>query len=550
MLGISSAKQSIKNRFKSSQLRSDIAADYEVLIIGAGIAGIGMACYLQQHKPQSYFGNDFINDKRIAKLKSRHSKNHNRQKQPVTQRFAVLEKRADLGGTWDLFNYPGIRSDSDALTFGYSFRPWVNARMLASGGDIKSYITDTAREYQVVDHIRYRHEVQQLSWSTSQQLWTATIKNHRSGEVFSLSANFVVGATGYYDYDAGYRPHFEGEKDFAGQIVHPQLWQDVDYNDKQVVIIGSGATAMTLLPALVDEDSEQCARHVTMLQRRATYVASVPGDDFALTWLSAKYSPLSEQQAYTLLRVRNVLRQQGVYQLAVHAPKVLRGLLKHWAKRDLKGSGVSVEHFLPDYNPWDERLCAIPDSDLFLALHGKRAQVVTDHIDHFTPTGIALKSGQHLDADIIITATGLKLQMLGGTKIYVDGEAVTIGSRMTYKAVLLENIPNMAVIFGYTNASWTLKVDLACSYLIRLFKHMKKHRYHTVIPQADIAGEQAQIQADTIMGSLSAGYISRAKDELPKQGDRYPWRVTSNYLSDRIVLKRRSIKDKWLRFSR
>ena len=550
MLGINSAKQSIKNRFKSSQLRSDIAADYEVLIIGAGIAGIGMACYLQQHKPQSYFGNDFINDKRIAKLKSRHSKNHNRQKQPVTQRFTVLEKRADLGGTWDLFNYPGIRSDSDALTFGYSFRPWVNARMLASGGDIKSYITDTAREYQVVDHIRYGHEVQQLSWSTSQQLWTATIKNHRSGEVFSLSANFVVGATGYYDYDAGYRPHFEGEKDFAGQIVHPQLWQDVDYNDKQVVIIGSGATAMTLLPALVDEDSEQCARHVTMLQRRATYVASVPGDDFALTWLSAKYSPLSEQQAYTLLRVRNVLRQQGVYQLAVHAPKVLRGLLKHWAKRDLKGSGVSVEHFLPDYNPWDERLCAIPDSDLFLALHGKRAQVVTDHIDHFTPTGIALKSGQHLDADIIITATGLKLQMLGGAKIYFDGEAVTIGSRMTYKAVLLENIPNMAVIFGYTNASWTLKVDLACSYLIRLFKHMKKHRYHTVIPQADIAGEQAQIQADTIMGSLSAGYISRAKDELPKQGDRYPWRVTSNYLSDRIVLKRRSIKDKWLRFSR
>ena len=550
MLGISSAKQSIKNCFKSSQLRSDIAADYEVLIIGAGIAGIGMACYLQQHKPQSYFGNDFINDKRIAKLKSRHSKNHNRQKQPVTQRFAVLEKRADLGGTWDLFNYPGIRSDSDALTFGYSFRPWVNARMLASGGDIKSYITDTAREYQVVDHIRYGHEVQQLSWSTSQQLWTATIKNHRSGEVFSLSANFVVGATGYYDYDAGYRPHFEGEKDFAGQIVHPQLWQDVDYNDKQVVIIGSGATAMTLLPALVDEDNEQCARHVTMLQRRATYVASVPGDDFALTWLSAKYSPLSEQQAYTLLRVRNVLRQQGVYQLAVHAPKVLRGLLKHWAKRDLKGSGVSVEHFLPDYNPWDERLCAIPDSDLFLALHGKRAQVVTDHIDHFTPTGIALKSGQHLDADIIITATGLKLQMLGGAKIYFDGEAVTIGSRMTYKAVLLENIPNMAVIFGYTNASWTLKVDLACSYLIRLFKHMKKHRYHTVIPQADIAGEQAQIQADTIMGSLSAGYISRAKDELPKQGDRYPWRVTSNYLSDRIVLKRRSIKDKWLRFSR
>ena len=462
----------------------------------------------------------------------------------------ILEKREDLGGTWDLFNYPGIRSDSDALTFGYSFRPWVNARMLAGGGDIKSYIADTAREYQVVEHIRFRHEVQQLSWSTSAQLWTATIKNHANGEVFTLSANFVVGATGYYDYEAGYRPHFEREEDFAGQIVHPQLWQDVNYDDKKVVIIGSGATAMTLMPALVDEESEQCARHVTMLQRRPTYVASVPGDDFALTWLSAKYSPLSKQQAYTLLRTRNVLRQQGVYQLAIHAPKVLRGLLKYWATQELKGSGVSVEHFLPDYNPWDERLCAVPDSDLFLALQGTRADVVTDQISHFTQTGIALKSGKHLEADIIITATGLKLQMLGGAKVYVDEEAVTIGSQMTYKAVLIEGIPNMAVIFGYTNASWTLKVDLACHYLMRLLNHMKKHRYHTVLAQAEIDNEKAQAQEDTIMGSLSAGYISRAKDELPKQGDRYPWKVTSNYLSDRIMLKRRRIKDKWLHFTR
>ena len=558
MLGVSSARQAIKNAikggFKSSQSLSTTCADYEVLVIGAGIAGIGMGCYLQD-KRQSFFGdkifdnNAFYNDKSVTKQKSRR-RNYQNKKENSTQRFIVLEKRADLGGTWDLFNYPGIRSDSDALTFGYSFRPWVNARMLASGGDIKSYITDTAREYKVIQYIRYRHEVQQLSWSTSQQLWTATIKNHASGEVFSLSANFVVGATGYYDYEAGYRPHFEGEENFAGKIVHPQLWQDVDYNDKKVIIIGSGATAMTLLPALVDENNEQCARHVTMLQRRPTYVASVPGDDFALDWLSAKYSPLSEQQAYTLLRARNVLRQQGVYQLAIYAPNVLRGLLKHWAKRDLKGSGVDVKHFLPDYNPWDERLCAIPDSDLFLALHGERAEVVTDQISHFTQTGITLKSGQHLEADIIVTATGLKLQMLGGAKIYIDGEAVTIGSRMTYKAVLVEGIPNMAVIFGYINASWTLKVDLACRYLIRLLSHMKKHQYQMVIPQAESEGEKAQVQADTIMGSLSAGYISRAKDELPKQGDRYPWKVTSNYLSDRMVLKHRSIKDKWLHFNR
>ncbi len=553
MLGISAAKQAIKNsissRLVSSQSPSPVRADYEVLIIGAGVAGIGMACYLQQDKQQSYFGNDFAN-KRIAKKDSHKRKGCNPKNQSLAQRFVVLEKRADLGGTWDLFNYPGIRSDSDALTFGYSFRPWVNARMLASGSDIKSYITDTAREYKVIQHIRYRHEVQQLSWSSSQQLWTATIKNHNSGEMFTLSANFVVGATGYYDYEVGYRPQFEGEEDFAGQIVHPQFWRDVDYDDKKMVIIGSGATAMTLLPALVDKDGQQCARHVTMLQRSPTYVASVAGDDAALNWLSAKYSPLSEQQAYTLLRTRNVLRQQGVYQLAVHAPKVLRGLLKYWAKRDLKDSGVDVKHFLPDYNPWDERLCAIPDSDLFLALHGERAEVVTDQISHFTSTGITLKSGQHLDADIIVTATGLKLQMLGGAKIYVDGIETTIGSRMTYKAVLVEGVPNMAVIFGYTNASWTLKVDLACSYLIRLLNHMKKHRYYTAVPQVEIEGENVQRQADTIMGSLSAGYISRAKDELPKQGDRYPWKVTSNYLSDRIILKHRRIKDKWLSFSR
>ena len=551
MLGISSVKQAVKNgvsgRFANSQSASTARADYEMLIIGAGVAGIGMACYLQQSEPQDYFGNKFVDRKRLAKSKSREQIDKN---QSLTQRFVVLEKRADLGGTWDLFNYPGIRSDSDALTFGYSFRPWINVRMLASGGDIKSYITDTAREYKVIQHIRYRHEVQQLSWSSSQQLWTATIKNHNSGEMFTLSANFVVGATGYYDYEVGYRPQFEGEEDFAGQIVHPQFWRDVDYDDKKMVIIGSGATAMTLLPALVDKDGQQCARHVTMLQRSPTYVASVAGDDAALNWLSAKYSPLSEQQAYTLLRTRNVLRQQGVYQLAVHAPKVLRGLLKYWAKRDLKGSGVDVKHFLPDYNPWDERLCAIPDSDLFLALHGERAEVVTDQISHFTSTGITLKSGQHLDADIIVTATGLKLQMLGGAKIYVDGIETTIGTRMTYKAVLIEGIPNMAIIFGYTNASWTLKVDLACSYLIRLLSHMKNHNYQMVIPQAEANGEEAQAREDTIMGSLSAGYISRAQDELPKQGDRYPWRVTSNYLSDRIVLKRRAIKDKWLRFSR
>ena len=499
------AKEVIKRRFKSSKVQTATAADYEVLIIGAGIAGIGMGCYLQQQKSASFFGNkDLVkqksqskhqSDKHHSKQKSPHkNKNPHKNKltpQPATQRFVVLEKRQDLGGTWDLFNYPGIRSDSDALTFGYSFRPWLDHRMLAKGSDIKSYITDTARQFKVVDHIRYRHEVQQLSWSSSAQQWTAMVKNQLSGEVFALTANFVVGATGYYDYQAGYRPHFKAEEDFQGQIVHPQHWQDLHYDDKKVVIIGSGATAMTLLPALVNEDGEQCARQVTMLQRSPTYVASVPGDDYALDWLSAKYSPLSKQQAYTLLRARNVLRQQGVYQIAVHAPSVLKALLTHWARQELKGSGVDIKHFSPDYNPWDERLCAVPDSDLFLALKGSRAEIVTDQIDYFTASGIALSSGRHLDADIIVTATGLKLQMLGGAKVYVDGEAVDIGSRMTYKAVLVEDIPNMAVIFGYTNASWTLKVDLACHYLIRLLSYMQKHRYHSVSLSLDSAARRA-----------------------------------------------------------
>ena len=534
MLDIATTKQAIKSRLTRRQSQRDKPADYEVLIIGAGIAGIGMACRLQQVAHKNLFGH----------------KGAKKQEQTKTQRFVILEKRADLGGTWDLFTYPGIRSDSDALTFGYNFRPWLDYRMLAAGGDIKRYIADTAREFGITEHIRYEHEVQQISWSSIDQLWTATIKNHASGEVFVKTAKFIVGATGYYDYEQGYRPHFEGEEDFRGRIVHPQHWDDLDYNDKKVVIIGSGATAMTLLPALVDESSEQCARHVTMLQRTPTYVASVPGDDHAIDWLSGKFSPLSKEQAYTVLRARNVLRQQGLYKLATHAPKLMKAVLKGGVTKELKGSGVDVEHFMPDYNPWDQRVCAVPDSDLFQSLHGKRAAVVTDQIDHFTETGIMLQSGAHLEANIIVTATGLKLQMLGGAAVYIDGQAIDIGTRMTYKAVMIEGVPNMAALFGYTNASWTLKIDLACQYVVRLLSYMHKNRYQVALPKAQAANATAYAQADTVMGSLSSGYVRRAQDRLPKQGDRYPWYVTNNYLSDRVMLKYRKIKDDWLRFSR
>lgn len=534
-----SMKKGIKELFNRSKSQPKSSADYEVLIIGAGLAGIGMACHLQQQTQHGFFSRKSAPKKRIKS-----------KKQNTTQRFLVLEKRADLGGTWDLFNYPGIRSDSDALTFGYSFRPWLDHKMLAKGEDIKSYIADTAREFNVTEHIRYRHEMQQLSWSSHTQQWTAMIKNHDNGEVFTLTANFVVGATGYYDYDTGYRPHFKGEENFKGNIVHPQHWQNANYDNKKIVVIGSGATAMTLLPALVDESSAQCARHVTMLQRSPTYVASVPGDDYALDWLSGKFSPLSKGQAYTLLRMRNVMFQQGVYQAATHVPKVMKAILKHGVKKELKGSGVDVANFMPAYNPWDERLCAVPDSDLFLALQSKRAEVITDHISHFTETGIALESGKHIEADIIVTATGLKLQMLGGADLYVDGQQVEVGTRMTYKAVLLEGVPNMAIMFGYTNASWTLKIDLACQYVIRLLDYMNKHDYKTVLAQATTEQEQVETQPDTILGALSAGYVRRAKDELPKQGDRYPWHVNNNYLSDSVMLKYRKIKDDWLQFTR
>ena len=541
MLDMTAAKQAVKKCFKAKSALSDTPVDYEVLIIGAGIAGIGMACRLQQQKHKGLFGH-----KNPSKQKRKSSK----QQQKSAQRFLVLEKRADLGGTWDLFTYPGIRSDSDALTFGYSFRPWLNHRILAKGGDIKNYIADTAREFGISEHICYQHEVQQLSWSSSHQQWTAMVKNHASGEVFTVTAKFVVGATGYYDYEQGYRPSFNKEADFQGEIIHPQHWQNVDYDDKKVVIIGSGATAMTLLPALVDEKGGQCARHVTMLQRSPTYVASVPGDDYTLDWLAGKFSPLSKEQAYTLLRTRNVLIQQGTYRAAILAPKLMKALLKRGVKTELKGSGIDVAHFVPDYNPWDQRICAVPDSDLFKALHGTRASVVTDQISHFTKTGIMLESGNSLDADIIVTATGLKLQMLGGAKVYIDGQAIDIGSRMTYKAVMIEELPNMVALFGYTNASWTLKIDLACQYVMRLLGYMHQHRYQVVLPQAHTKDAKALTQTDTVMGALSSGYVKRAQHELPKQGDVYPWRVTNNYLSDRIMLKHRKIKDDWLRFSR
>ena len=354
-----------------------------------------------------------------------------------------------------------------------------------------------------------------------------------------------------------------------GQIVHPQQWQDVNYNNKNVVVIGSGATAVTLVPALVDDTAGQTARHVTMLQRSPTYVASVNGQDKVLEALNNRFDWLNKQPLYELLRWRNLLFQQGVYQFATHAPKTMKAILTHKVKQDLKGSDVSIKHFSPDYKPWDQRLCAVPDGDLFKALQQGRADIVTGDIERFSATGVVLTSGQTLPADIIVTATGLKVQMLGGATISVDGNPIEVGNCLTYKAVMLEGVPNMAVLFGYTNASWTLKIELACQYLLRLFEYMQKHHLNVVVAKTgnkkagsaktsnkssnEKMGKKTKAHKnsvntlpDTIMGSLNAGYIQRAQDELPKQGDRYPWRVENHYLKDRRMLLKEGIKDKWL----
>lgn len=541
------------------------AADYEVLVIGAGVSGIDMACHLQQR---------YQSTAAAERLDLAH------------KRFLIVEKRANLGGTWDLFKYPGIRSDSDMFTFGFAHRPWLNKKTLTDGASIKAYIEQTAQDEKVAQAIRYHTEVTHLEWSSQDKYWTATLVNSQSGLTQKVTASFVIGATGYYDFDQGYQPDFEGQQDFQGQIVHPQQWpENLDYAGKNVVVIGSGATAVTLVPALVQdvldkkaladsgqqaatetlrhqssdqphqyhedsgtEKTAQYAAHVTMLQRSPTYIASVPSEDDGVRLLT-QYSPLTTQQAYTLVRWKNILTQQGLYRFSRVAPKAMKTLLTHKAKQDLKGSGVSLTHFTPAYNPWDERLCAVPEGDLFTVLHSGRADIVTDEIERFTATGIKLRSGRHLDADIIVTATGLKLQMLGGAKVSVDGRELAVGDLMTYKAVLVEGVPNLAVLFGYTNASWTLKIDLACAYVLRLLQFMDTHGYQTVRPTAlSSTGEQVERLPDTVMGSLSAGYIQRAKDVLPKQGDRYPWQVTNNYLTDRIMLKYSSIDDDWLAF--
>jgi cation diffusion facilitator CzcD-associated flavoprotein CzcO len=477
----------------------------DVLIVGAGISGIGAACHLARSCPG--------------------------------KSVAILERRRAIGGTWDLFRYPGIRSDSDMYTFGFNFRPWIDTKVLADGPSIREYVRDTAREYGIVDKIRFGVRVTSASWSSDTDLWTVDTRDEETGETARWTTRFLMACTGYYDYDNGYRPDFPGEDRFQGTVVHPQHWpEDLDYRDKKVLIIGSGATAVTMLPAMAAE-----AAHVTMLQRSPTYIVSLPARDMIS---AALQRVLPTSAVYKLARMRNIAVQRAIYGLARVRPGAVRALVAKGVKREL-GEQADMRDFTPKYDPWDQRLCVVPDGDLFRALRTGKAEIATDTIDTFTETGVQLASGRHLDADIIVTATGLSVQLLGGAQLDVDGEPVPVAERVTYKGVLLEGVPNAALVFGYINASWTLKADLAAEYTCRLINHMDSRGATKAVAYAD-PDERTD---GSVLGALNSGYVQRGNDRLPRQGTRNPWRVTNNYLRDAPMLRRAPVDDGILRFS-
>jgi cation diffusion facilitator CzcD-associated flavoprotein CzcO len=496
----------ITSRFQDCQQGEDTMRDhhFDVLIIGAGLSGIGTACQVaSQHPGKS---------------------------------IAVLERRERLGGTWDLFRYPGIRSDSDMFTFGYEFRPWHDLKVLADGASIRQYIADTATEYGIDRMVRYGLKIVAADWSSAESRWTLTALREETGETVTYTCGFLVSCTGYYNYDAGFLPDFPGAETFKGQQIHPQHWpEDLDYAGKKVVVIGSGATAVTLVPSMAGT-----AGHVTMLQRSPSYVFSVPALD-KISQVLGRVLP--DKQVYAFARWRNIAIQRGLYLACRRFPRAMRSFLLWQVKRKL-GPGADMSHFTPSYMPWDERLCAVPDGDLFVALKAGDASIVTDHIETFTETGIKLESGRELEADIIVTATGLQVQMLGGMQISVDGEARALHEQMTYKGVLVEDLPNLAWIFGYTNAPWTLKSDIAGKYLSRLLKHMDDHG-HLVATPRDADDSALDVG---MLDSLQSGYVQRAKDTLPRQGSRNPWKVLMHYGQDSRMLLEEPIIDGLLQF--
>jgi monooxygenase len=479
---------------------------FDVLVIGAGLSGIGAGYHLQTSCPD--------------------------------RTYAILEARSDIGGTWDLFRYPGIRSDSDMYTLGYSFRPWKNPKAIADGPSILSYIRETAERYRIDEKIRFDHKVKRASWSAKDARWTVTAERGPSREKVELTCSFLFACSGYFDYDKGYTPDFEGRGRFKGRVIHPQQWpRDVDYAGKKVVVIGSGATAVTLVPELA-----KTAGHVIMLQRSPTYVVSRPDEDELANWLRGRVSP---KVAYGITRWKNVALGMFFFGLSRRRPEYVREKMLAGVRAEL-GPDYDVDvHFSPQYRPWDQRVCLVPNGDLFGAIREGRASVVTDQIEEFTETGVRLRSGALLEADIVVTATGLAMQVLGGVQIDLDGRPVVFSEKVAYKGMMFSDVPNFASCFGYTNASWTLKCDLTCAYVCRLLNRMDRKGYRSVTPRLDDPTMPHQPWID-----FSSGYVKRSVAMFPKQGTRAPWRLYQNYALDTLVLKLGKLDDGEMEFAR
>ena len=479
---------------------------FDVLIVGAGLSGVGAAHHIRSAFPQ--------------------------------RSYLILEARDAIGGTWDLFRYPGVRSDSDMQTLGYRFRPWTQAKAIADGPSILSYVRETAEEAGIDRHIRFGYRVVRAAWSSETARWTIDAESTHEAEPIQVTASFLYNCSGYYNYDAGYTPEFPGIEYFSGTVVHPQHWpQDLDYTDKKIVVIGSGATAVTLVPALAER-----AAHVTMLQRSPTYIISLPTQDSVANGLRRV---IGDRRGYTATRWKNVTIGTLIYRLSRSRPDTLKSLIRKAAVRRLP-EGYDVDtHFAPSYKPWDQRLCVAPDGDLFTAIRHGKASVVTDRIEEFTKEGLRLASGTELDADIIVTATGLSLLVFGGIRFTVDGREVEVPQTMAYKGMMLSGVPNFAFTIGYTNASWTLKADLVGEYVVRLLRYLDDNNYDQCVPINDDPTVTERPLLD-----FDAGYVLRSVHEFPKAGSRPPWQLGMSYAHDLVKLRYGRIDDGALRFSR
>jgi cation diffusion facilitator CzcD-associated flavoprotein CzcO len=486
-------------------LRDRAPEHVDVLIVGAGISGIGTAFHIQDKLPH--------------------------------KSYAILEMRDAMGGTWDLFRYPGIRSDSDMHTLGFRFRPWTAAKSIADGPSILEYVHETAREYGIDEKIRYHHKVVGAAWSTDEARWTVSVERTDTGEEVELTCDFLMSCSGYYRYDQGYTPEFPGAERFEGTVIHPQHWpEDLDYTGKRVVVIGSGATAVTLVPAMTDE-----AEHVTMLQRSPTYILPVPGEDPVHQALRKRVNP---KTTYGIVRWKNVLMQSLFYRASRRWPDRVRKLIRAVTIKQLPEGYEVDKHFKPAYNPWDQRVCIVPDADLFRAIRSGKASIATDTIETFTEKGIRLSSGEELEADIVVTATGLNLEVFGGVDMVVDGERVDMPSHMAYKAIMLSDVPNFAFAIGYTNASWTLKVDLTAEYVCRLLRHMERDGKRIALPHNDDPSVTEEPLID-----FQAGYVLRSLHKFPKNGSKSPWKLDQNYPADLVKLRFGRVDDAGMTFT-